>query len=174
MRKKERPFQGVLGNTSELRVLEHLISLPRFDFNITELARAARLSRPAADKVVKNFTEWGIVTALQKRGNMTFYKLDEGSPLVTTFLAFDDMIAERMYPGIGAEAHDARQGARRRTIEKGANANTGTVRGPAGVTSGPEMPVPGTAFRALAAPARSAHASAKVPRRVSPRPSAPR
>src|SRR4030042_733373 len=108
MRKTERPFQGILGNTSELRVLEHLASLPKLDFNITELARAARLSRPAADMVAKKFAEWGVIEVLQRRGNMTFYKLHERSALVTTFLAFDDSIAERMYPGIRAHAIEER------------------------------------------------------------------
>jgi len=179
MRKTERPFQGILGNTSELRVLEHLASLPKLDFNITELARAAKLSRPAADKVAKKFAEWGVIEVLQKRGNMTFYKLDERSALVTSFLAFDDSIAERMYPGIRAHAIEARSDAQHGGSVDTARSRARSIPEHLPIIARQTLPVTDATIRLAAArkprPLRRGGAPpSRVPRRVSPRPYARR
>lgn len=98
MSKKETPFEGLLGNTSELRLLEHLMSLPRFDFNISELSRVSGVTRPPVDKVVKKFVDWEIMEVLSRRGNMTFYKLNEASPIVQTIVAFNNALIQKMFP----------------------------------------------------------------------------
>ena len=98
MKKKEIPFEGLLGNTSELRLLEHLMSLSRFDFNISELSRVSGVTRPPVDKVVKKFADWGVVEVLSRRGNMTFYKLNEDSLIVQTMVAFNNALIESMFP----------------------------------------------------------------------------
>ena len=84
------PFEGILGSTIELKVIEHLLCLPSKDFNISELARSAGVSRPAADRVAKKFAKWGIVETLPKRGNMTFYRLNERSQFVQSIHTFDE------------------------------------------------------------------------------------
>ncbi|CVK34330.1 conserved protein of unknown function [Methanoculleus bourgensis] len=40
-----RPFEGVFGNTCELRLLEFLLPLDGMKFNITELSEEAGVSR---------------------------------------------------------------------------------------------------------------------------------
>lgn len=84
------PFEGILGNTIELRVIEHLLCFPTKDFNISELARSAGVSRPAADRVAKKFAMWKIVETLPKRGNMTFYRLNEKSQFVSSIHTFNE------------------------------------------------------------------------------------
>jgi len=64
------PFEGVLGNTVQLRLLQHLMSTPRLDFNITELQRITKVSRPSVDRTIKNFVQWGMVRETGRRGNM--------------------------------------------------------------------------------------------------------
>jgi len=142
MRAKEerRPYEGVLGDTSELRIIEHLMSLPGFDFNITEIARSARISRPAADKVVKKFARWGVVKVLRKRGNMTFYKLNEDSPIVNSIAAFNDMLTMEMYPELKKALRSKRnrkpqEASLRRRIES--RAESGFVSGIADRHRGP-------------------------------------
>jgi len=98
MARKQKPFEGVLGNTSELRLLQYLISLPKLDFNISELSRVSGVTRPPVDRVIKRFAEWGIVSVLPRRGNMTFYKLDEESPIVNALTDFNNALIEEMYP----------------------------------------------------------------------------
>ena len=84
------PFEGILGSTIELKVIEHLLCLPSKDFNISELARSAGVSRPAADRVAKKFARWGIVETLPKRGNMIFYRLNEKSQFVMSIHTFNE------------------------------------------------------------------------------------
>lgn len=45
MRTKDRPFEGILGNTVELRILEKLIAQPDAEFNVSELGTITGVSR---------------------------------------------------------------------------------------------------------------------------------
>ncbi|MBU2565012.1 MAG: hypothetical protein KJ655_01980 [Candidatus Thermoplasmatota archaeon] len=92
----EKPFEGVLGNNCELRLLEYLLSLPNFDFNITELSRVSGVSRPRTNDVVKKFLEWKIVREKMKRGNMRFYELNKESSLVDAMYYFNHGITSQL------------------------------------------------------------------------------
>ena len=92
----EKPFEGILGNNCELRLLEYLLSLPNFDFNITELSRVSGVSRPRTNEVVKNFLEWKIIREKVKRGNMRFYELNKESPLVDAMYYFNHGITSQL------------------------------------------------------------------------------
>mgnify|MGYP000990771578 CR=1 FL=1 len=94
----DKPFEGVLGNTVQLKLLQYLMSTPRLDFNITELKRVTRVSRPSVDRTVKNFVQWGIVRETGKRGNMTFYAINEESQLVISMRRFNNGLMEIMFP----------------------------------------------------------------------------
>ncbi len=98
MSKDDEPFEGVLGNTVELRLLDHLLATPKMDFNVTELARAARISRPSVDESIKKFLQWGIARVTAKRGNMNFYSINEESPIVDAIYIFSDAIIEKINP----------------------------------------------------------------------------
>ena len=98
MGKKEQPFEGILGNTCSMRILEHLISTSKFDFNISELSEIAEVSRPSADSVIKKFLKWKIVTIAQKRSGINFYQLNEESPLVLSMISFNQSIINSMFP----------------------------------------------------------------------------
>ena len=76
------PFEGVFGDTCELRVLEHLMDNFDIDFNITEISQGCTLSRPTVHKVVKKLVKAGAVDALPRRGNMVFYKINGESHIV--------------------------------------------------------------------------------------------
>jgi len=70
------PFRGVLGDTSELRIIEQLMSSAS-DFNISELARVTQVSRPTVHKAVRKLLESGVLEVHSTRGNMKFYGLNE-------------------------------------------------------------------------------------------------
>ena len=92
------PFEGVLGNTVQLRLLQHLMSTPRLDFNITELQRITKVSRSSVDRTIKNFVQWGMVRETGRRGNMTFYAINEESQLVRSMRQFNNSLMEIMFP----------------------------------------------------------------------------
>ena len=76
------PFEGVFGDTCELRILEHLMDNFDMDFNITEISQGCTLSRPTVHKVVKKLVRAGAVDALPRRGNMVFYRINAESHIV--------------------------------------------------------------------------------------------
>lgn len=82
------PFAGILGNTTELKVLEYLLSLPSFTFNISELGRAAIVSRPIAQKVIEVFTKWGILKVVSQHSGVNLYQLNEDSAHVQAMQRF--------------------------------------------------------------------------------------
>lgn len=103
----EQPFEGVLGNTVQLWLLQHLMS-PILDFSITELQRVTGVSRPSVDKVVKMFLflQWGVVRETVKRGNMTFYTINEGSHLVRSMMLFNNGLMGILFPELIEQPSD--------------------------------------------------------------------
>jgi predicted DNA-binding transcriptional regulator len=96
----DRPFEGILGNTVELRLFEYLISLPKRDFNITELTKVSGVSRTSVHRTIKEFLAWGIAKEVSQRGNMTFYALNEDSQIVKALSMFNHSLLEMMCPEV--------------------------------------------------------------------------
>jgi len=70
-----QPFKGVLGDTSELRIIEGLLSSTA-DLNITQLAKVTQISRPTVHKAVRKLLDQGVIEVHSTRGNMRFYGLN--------------------------------------------------------------------------------------------------
>ena len=78
----EKPFEGILGNSCELQVIDYLLALPNFDFNISELSRKMGVSRSSIDRIIKKFVRWNILKITAKRGNVIFYQINKNSEIV--------------------------------------------------------------------------------------------
>lgn len=89
-----RPFEGVFGNTCELRLLEFLLPLDDMKFNITELSEEAGVSRVTVGRVVKKFVEWGILTATNDR--IPQYSINSASPIVRSIDIMNNALIGRM------------------------------------------------------------------------------
>ncbi|MBU4031361.1 MAG: winged helix-turn-helix domain-containing protein [Candidatus Thermoplasmatota archaeon] len=90
------PFEGVFGNNCELRVIEFLLPLKGMEFNITELAEEACVSRPTATRVVKKFVEHGVMKVSRTQGGSRFYEVNSESPFVKLFEDLNNMVIEQM------------------------------------------------------------------------------
>ncbi len=88
-------FEGVFGETSELRLLEKLISMPTFEFSVTELAKAADLTRLPVYRVIRKFEDWGVVRSLP-RGKRVRYQLNNESPLVRALYDLNHALIQRI------------------------------------------------------------------------------
>lgn len=91
-----RPFEGVFGNTAELRVMEFLLPLKELDFNISELADEVGISRPTATKVVNKFVEYNVMKISRTQSGTTYYDLNGDSPFVKLFEDLNNLIIEQM------------------------------------------------------------------------------
>ncbi len=90
------PFEGLLGNNSELRVLEYLLPLEGMEFNITELAEEVGVSRVTATRNVKKFVEWGILNLTRTAGATTYYSINHESPIVKSIQQFNNVLIENI------------------------------------------------------------------------------
>lgn len=90
----QKPFEGIFGNSSELRLLEYLMPLPGIEFNVSELAEETGISRPTLTKIVKKFSENGILLA--RGGQITHYSINSDSPIVKTMEQLNTIIIEAM------------------------------------------------------------------------------
>jgi hypothetical protein len=91
-----KPFEGLLGNSCELRMIEYLLPLEGIDFNITELGEEVGVSRVTATKIVTKFVEWGLLNPTRSIGNTTYYTLNHESPIVKSVEQFNNTLIENI------------------------------------------------------------------------------
>ncbi|MFZ3383924.1 MAG: winged helix-turn-helix domain-containing protein [Candidatus Methanoperedens sp.] len=91
-----KPFEGLLGNSCELRMIEYLLPLEGIDFNITELGEEVGVSRVTATKIVTKFVEWGLLNPTRSRGITTYYTLNHESPIVKSVEQFNNTLIENI------------------------------------------------------------------------------
>ncbi len=89
-----RPFEGLFGNTCELRILEFLLPLSDMEFNITELAEEAGVSRVTAGRVVKKFVTWGLLNV--GTGKVPLYSINTDSSIVRCIDDLNNALIEKM------------------------------------------------------------------------------
>ena len=90
------PFEGLLGNTCELRLVQFFLPVKELEYNISEMAREIGMSRQAVEPVVKKLTKWGVLKVAQKHGNAYYYALNEKSGFIEVFENLNNRIIERM------------------------------------------------------------------------------
>lgn len=91
-----RPFEGLFGNNSELRMLEYLLPLEGIEFNLTELAEEVGVSRVTAALNVKKFVEWGILNLTRTAGATTYYSINNESPIVKSIEQLNNVLIEKI------------------------------------------------------------------------------
>ena len=116
-----KPFEGIFGNTSELRMLEFLLPLEGIDFNITELAEEVGISRPTAQKIVKKFLEYDILKISSEKGGVKYYELNTSSPFVRLIDEINNvLIAKMVGPEVMQEVEEywnAQKESREKTLD---------------------------------------------------------
>jgi len=76
------PFEGLFGDTSELRVIQFLLPLKGLEFNISELARNTGISRQTMISITKKLTKWNVLKLTSRHGNANYYSINEDSALL--------------------------------------------------------------------------------------------
>lgn len=89
---EDKPFEGILGNSSEINVLEYLLSSPNFSFNITELSDILDISRTTLTKIINRLLHWEMISIEKQIGNIKLYKLNTNSKLITDMEIFSNDI----------------------------------------------------------------------------------
>ncbi len=90
------PFEGLLGNSCELKIIEFLMPLKEMEFNLTELAMEVNVSRPTAGRIVKKFVKWGLMKVAHTHGKTKYYALNEESGFVKVFEDLNNRLVEQI------------------------------------------------------------------------------
>lgn len=86
------PFEGVLGNNCELRLLAFFLPMKDVHFNISQIADESGVNRVTTGNVVKKFVTWGILHSHE--GGIRTYSLNPDSLLVRKIEDFDNALIE--------------------------------------------------------------------------------
>jgi len=106
------PFEGLLGDTCETRLLQFLLPMYGIEFDMAELVEEIGLTRQSIAKAMNKFAERGMVK-IRKEGRTPLYSINEESPLVKRLEDFDNSLIESM---IGAEEFKKIEKAREKRI----------------------------------------------------------
>lgn len=91
-----KPFEGLLGTSKELRVLDFLIQMESFSFNISELESYVGISWPTASRITKLFKKHGMVKVKDTRGRASYYSINKDSPFVQDIESFNNHLIESL------------------------------------------------------------------------------
>lgn len=89
------PFEKILGNTCEMRIVEFLLPLDDLEFNITELAEESGVSRVTVGRVVKKFVKWNLL--IKRDDSISYYRLNHENQIVKSIKLFNFAIIETMF-----------------------------------------------------------------------------
>lgn len=91
-----KPFEGLLGNTSELRMIEYLLPLDKIEFSIGELAKDVGISKIIADRNVKKFVKWGLLILTRDTETTAYYTINNESHIVKCIEQFNNALIENI------------------------------------------------------------------------------
>ena len=91
----KQPFEGLFGDTCETRLLQFLLPMYGIEFDMTELTEEIQLTRQSIAKVMKKFSDRGMVK-IRKEGRTWLYSINEESALVKRLEDFDNSLIESM------------------------------------------------------------------------------
>ena len=89
------PFEGLLGDTCETRLLQFLLPMYGIEFEMAELVEEIGLTRQSIAKAMNKLADRGMVK-IRKEGRTPLYSIDEDSPLVKRLEDFDNTLIESM------------------------------------------------------------------------------
>jgi len=91
----KQPFEGLFGDTCETRLLQFLLPMYGIEFDMAELTEEIQLTRQSIAKVMKKFSDRGMVK-IRKEGRTWLYSINEESALVKRLEDFDNSLIESM------------------------------------------------------------------------------
>ena len=112
------PFEGLLGNCDELKIIEYLLPLNGIKFNITELSQDLEISVSKITEIVDKFVEWKLLKSITEE-NIKYYSINHESPIVKSIEQFNNALIENILGDeILYEIHDYWEEMNRKSLPK--------------------------------------------------------
>ncbi|RJS68856.1 hypothetical protein CW713_08080 [Methanophagales archaeon] len=77
---EESPMQAIFGNHPQVKIIETLVLHPDFDYNLTELAENAEVSRATVFALKDKLLHYGVMKPTKKVGRIQLYRFNKDSP----------------------------------------------------------------------------------------------
>jgi len=77
---EESPFQGIFGTHPQVKVIETLVLHSDFEYNLTELAESANVSKATIFDLKDRLLHYQILRPTKKVGHIQLYQFDGKSP----------------------------------------------------------------------------------------------
>ena len=118
LRDMNEPFEGLLGNCDELKIIEYLLPLNGIKFNITELSQDLEISVSKITEIVDKFVEWKLLKSITEE-NIKYYCINHESPIVKSIEQFNNALIENILGDeILYEIHDYWEEMNRKSLPK--------------------------------------------------------
>jgi len=78
---EKSPIQAIFGVHPQVKVVETLLLHPDFEYNLTELAECAEVSKATIFELKEKLLHYGIMKPTKKVGRIQLYKFDRHSPV---------------------------------------------------------------------------------------------
>lgn len=92
-------FEGLMGNTSNLRVIAYLLPFTNAIFNEKDLIEEVGVSKPTMIKVIRKLAEFEIITKAEQKGSSIYYRVNRDSPFIQLFEELDNLTIQHKYGG---------------------------------------------------------------------------
>ena len=79
MKIEKSPMQAIFGPHPQVKVVETLLLHPDFEYNLTELAESAGVSKATIFELKEKLIHYGIMKPTKKVGRIQLYKFDKHS-----------------------------------------------------------------------------------------------
>ena len=96
-----KPYEGIFGNTPELKLFEYLIPLKGLGFNALELAKEINTTVAQTYRIAENLVKWDVLTVIHKDNDSrqirnTLYSINHDSLIVQAVISLDNAILYEM------------------------------------------------------------------------------
>lgn len=88
-----KPFEGLLGDSCETRLLQFLLPMYGIEFVMADLEEEVQFTRQSISKALKKFSDRGMIH-IRKDGRTWYYSINENSPLVRRIEDFHNSLVE--------------------------------------------------------------------------------
>lgn len=82
---QDKPFEGLFGDTTELRAIQFLLPLKGMEFTFSNFSELMELSIPTTHKILKKFTAIKILTVVPVEGQETIYQVNKKNAFLKIF-----------------------------------------------------------------------------------------
>src|SRR5665647_275647 len=90
------PFDSLMGNTCNLRLIEYLLPMENTKFNEKDLIEDIGISKPTVIKAIRKFSEYELIKKVEQVGNSIYYKVNRASPFVPLLEDIDNLIIQHL------------------------------------------------------------------------------